>query len=140
MNGRGWWKNPHLLLSFHRTIVMFWQRNKIKKDMIQNIRPTSKVSLKMSCLYTCNGDVDKAERLYAFLIKDMEDLPTFDVQQPTTMQQIKDGAIQTFGWISQNQETIMNWAGIIKDLFGKGGKSMPNTPNTSTPIPSINSK
>ena len=41
---------------------MFWNRNKISKDMIQNIRPTSKVSLKMSCLYTCNGDVDKAYR------------------------------------------------------------------------------
>ena len=108
--------------------------------MIQNIRPTSKVSLKMSCLYTCNGDVDKAERLYSFLIKDMEDLPTFDAVQPTTMQQIKDGAVQTFGWINQNQDTIMNWIGIIKDLFGKGGKSMPNMPNTSSPLPPINSR
>ena len=64
--------------------------------MIQNIRPTSKIALKMSCLYTCNGDVDKAEKLYDFLAKDIEDMPTFDVQQPTTMQQIKDGAVQTY--------------------------------------------
>ena len=105
--------------------------------MIQNIRPTSKVSLKMSCLYTCNGDVDKAERLYSFLIKDMDDLPTFDAQQPTTMQQLKDGAIQTFGWINQNQDTIMNWIGIVRDMLGKGNKqAMPPTP--SSPIPSIN--
>lgn len=116
---------------------MFFNRNKIKKDMIQNIRPTSKVSLKMSCLYTCNGDVDKAERLYSFLIKDMEDLPTFDAVQPTTMQQLKDGAVQTFGWINQNQDTIMNWIGVIKDMFGKGGNNMP--PSQAAPIPSINS-
>ena len=76
--------------------------------MIQNIRPTSKIALKMSCLYTCNGDVDKAEKLYDFLAKDIEDMPTFDVQQPTTMQQIKEGAVQTFQWLNQNQETIMN--------------------------------
>ena len=105
--------------------------------MIQNIRPTSKVSLKMSCLYTCNGDVEKAEKLYSFLIKDMEDLPTFDAVQPTTMQQIKEGAAQTFGWINQNQDTIMNWIGIVRDMFSNetnsGGVSAP-----TTPIQSIN--
>lgn len=116
---------------------MFFKRNKIKKDMIQNIRPTSKVALKMSCLYTCNGDVDKAERLYKFLSDGLDDLPTFDVQQPTTMQQIKDGAVQTFGWINQNQDTIMNWIGVIKDMFGKGGK-VNAAPPTAAPIPSIN--
>lgn len=116
---------------------MFFKRNKIKKDMIQNIRPTSKVALKMSCLYTCNGDVDKAERLYKFLSDGLDDLPTFDAVQPTTMQQIKDGAVQTFGWINQNQDTIMNWIGIVRDMLGKGNKQVvPPTP--SSPIPSIN--
>lgn len=105
--------------------------------MIQNIRPTSKVSLKMSCLYTCNGDVDKAERLYKFLSDGLDDLPTFDAVQPTTMQQLKDGAVQTFGWINQNQDTIMNWIGIVRDMFSKGNKQVvPPTP--SSPIPSIN--
>ena len=116
---------------------MFFRRNKIKKDMIQNIRPTSKIALKMSCLYTCNGDVDKAEKLYDFLAKDIEDMPTFDVQQPTTMQQIKDGAVQTFAWLNDNQETIMNWVGMIKQMFNKGGGAMP-TPTASAPIPPIN--
>ena len=105
--------------------------------MIQNIRPTSKVSLKMSCLYTCNGDVEKAEKLYKFLSDGLDDLPTFDAVQPTTMQQIKDGAVQTFGWINQNQDTIMNWIGVIKDMFGKGGKGNAVLP-TAAPIPSIN--
>lgn len=116
---------------------MFFKRNKIKKDMIQNIRPTSKVALKMSCLYTCNGDVDKAERLYKFLSDGLEDLPTFDAVQPTTMQQIKDGAVQTFGWINQNQDTIMNWIGIVRDMLGKGNKGSGVSAPT-TPIQSIN--
>ena len=114
---------------------MFFRRNKIKKDMIQNIRPTSKIALKMSCLYTCNGDVDKADKLYDFLAKDIEDMPTFDVQQPTTMQQIKDGAVQTFAWLNDNQETIMNWVCMIKQMFNKGGGA---TPTASAPIPPIN--
>ena len=116
---------------------MFFRRNKIKKDMIQNIRPTSKIALKMSCLYTCNGDVDDAEKLYKFLSDGLEDLPTFDVQQPTTMQQIKDGAVQTFAWLNDNQETIMNWVGMIKQMFNKGGGATP-TPTASAPIPPIN--
>ena len=117
---------------------MFFRRNKIKKDMIQNIRPTSKIALKMSCLYTCNGDVDKAEKLYKFLSDGLEDLPTFDVQQPTTMQQIKDGAVQTFAWLNDNQETIMNWVGMIKQMFNKGGGGATPTPTASAPIPPIN--
>ena len=116
---------------------MFFRRNKIKKDMIQNIRPTSKIALKMSCLYTCNGDVDNAEKLYKFLSDGLEDLPTFDVQQPTTMQQIKDGAVQTFAWLNDNQETIMNWVGMIKQMFNKGGGAAP-MPTASAPIPPIN--
>ena len=117
---------------------MFFKRNKIRKDMIQNIRPTSKVALKMSCLYTCNGDVDKAEKLYKFLCDGLDDLPTFDVQQPTTMQQIKDGAVQTFQWLNQNQDTIMNWVGIIKQIFNKGGGGAAPMPTASAPIPPIN--
>lgn len=105
--------------------------------MIQNIRPTSKVALKMSCLYTCNGDVDKAERLYKFLSDGLDDLPTFDAVQPTTMQQFKDGAVQTIGWINQNQDTIMNWIGIVRDMLGKGNKGGSVSAPT-TPIQSIN--
>ena len=116
---------------------MFFRRNKIKKDMIQNIRPTSKIALKMSCLYTCNGDVANAEKLYKFLPDGLYDLPTFDVQQPTTMQQIKDGAVQTFQWLNQNQDTIMNWVDIIKQMINKGGGATP-TPTASAPIPPIN--
>ena len=107
--------------------------------MIANIRPSSKVALKMQCLAASKYDVDAAEKLYNFLAKDLEDLPTFDIVPPTTMQQIKDGAVQTFGWINQNQDTIMNWIGVIKDMFGKGGNGNNMPPTQAAPIPSINS-
>ena len=117
---------------------MFWRRNKISKDMIPNIRPTSKAALKMQCLYSCNGDIDKATRLYDYLIKGMEDLPTYDPVQPTTMQQFKEGAMQTFDWINKNQDTILGWVDMIRGMFNKGGGgSVP--PVASAPIPSINS-
>lgn len=116
---------------------MFWRRNKISKDMIPNIRPTSKAALKMQCLYSCNGDIDKATRLYDYLIKGMEDLPIYDPIHPTTMQQFKDGAMQTFDWINKNQDTILSWVDMIRGMFNKGGGSVPPAAPAS-PIPSIN--
>lgn len=109
-----------------------FHKNRIKKEMLQHLRPTSKASLKQQCLLLSNGDIDKAERLYDFMTKDMPDLPMYDPVQPTTMQQVKQTAVETFGWINENQETIMNWVGIIRNLFGKGG-----TP-PQAPLPPIN--
>lgn len=111
---------------------MMFHKNRIKKEMLQHLRPTSKASLKQQCLLLSNGDIDKAERLYDFMTKDMPDLPMYDPIQPTTMQQVKQTAVETFGWINENQETIMNWVGIIRNLFGKGG-----TP-PQAPLPPIN--
>lgn len=109
-----------------------FHKNRIKKEMLQHLRPTSKASLKQQCLLLSNGDIDKAERLYDFMTKDMPDLPMYDPIQPTTLQQVKQTAVETFGWINENQETIMNWVGIIRNLFGKGG-----TP-PQAPLPPIN--
>lgn len=116
---------------------MFFKRRKYDMNIITNIRPTSKVALKMQCLAASKYDVDAAEKLYNFLAKDIDDLPTFDVQPPTTMQQFKEGAIQTFKWVNENQDVIMNWIGIAKDIFGRGGKGGA-MPSASAPIPPIN--
>lgn len=110
-----------------------WNRIKIKKDMIPMINPTSKVALKQQCLLMANGDIEKAEKIYAFLIKDMENLPMFDIPQPTKMQQAKDIIAQSWNWINDNQDNISNWIGIIKSLFSKNQGGTPNTP-----IPPIN--
>lgn len=103
--------------------------------MMQHIVPTSKVSLKMSCLHACNGDLDKAEKLYAYLAEGIEDLPTFDPIQPTTMQQARTMIGDGFNWVKENQDTIVNWIAFFKDMFGKGGNGGAPTANA---IPSIN--
>lgn len=116
---------------------MFFRKNKIKKEMIRAINPTSKASLKMQCLLVSNGDIDKAERLYDFMAKDMPDLPMFDPVQPTTMQQVKTTAVETFQWLNSNQETLMNWAGFFRGLFSKGAPEA-GAVHPSSPLPPIN--
>ena len=116
---------------------MFWStKNKIKKEMIRAINPASKASLKMQCRLVSNGDIDKAERLYDFMAKDMPDLPMFDPVQPTTLQQVKQTAAETFGWINENQDTIMNWVGRIRGMFSKGVPAAGAPPQG--PLPPIN--
>ena len=116
---------------------MFWStKNKIKKEMIRAINPTSKASLKMQCLLVSNGDIDKAERLYDFMAKDMPDLPMFDPVQPTTLQQVKQTAAETFGWINENQDTIMNWVEMIRGMFSKSVPPAGAPPQG--PLPPIN--
>lgn len=117
---------------------MWLDKNKIDKNMIQAIRPTSKSTLKMQCLMMSNGDIDKAERLYDYMAKDMDDLPLFDTPQPTTMQQVKSGAIETIQWLNENQNQIMNWVGIIKQMFGGNGGMPPIPPAPGNVIPPIN--
>ena len=116
--------------------MLFNTKNKIKKEMIRAINPTSKASLKMQCLLVSNGDIDKAERLYDFMAKDMQDLPMFDPVQPTTLQQVKQTAAETFGWINENQDTIMNWVGMIRGMFSKGVPPAGASPQG--PLPPIN--
>lgn len=120
---------------------MFWNRVKIKKEMIQAIKPTSKTSLKTQCLLMANGDVEKAERLYDFFIKDMQDLPMFDLVQPSTTSQIKEMITNGFSWANENQDLIMKWVEFGKSLIAK--KPINNVVNTTTetvanPLPSIN--
>lgn len=108
--------------------------------MVQNLRPTSKAALKQMCLYTANGDLEKAQKIYDYMIKDMEELPLFDAPQLSTMQQLKSGMAETWAWVSQNQEQIMNWVDIISSIFkGRGGGTPPSAASASVnPIPSIN--
>ena len=97
--------------------------------MIPRLNPTSKASLKQQCLLLANGDMEKAERLYTFMIKDMEDIPSIDPVPPTTMQQFKDGALNTMAWLKENKNDIIDWVGFIQGMVGKGGGgTMPNGP------------
>ena len=113
-----------------------WNKTKIDKKMIPELQPTSKAALKQQCLMLANGDIDKAAKLYDFMIKDMEELPIFEPQKPSVITQAKDTVVDAFKWANDNQEQIFNWVGFVKSLFNKGGGAPPAAGGTA--VPNIN--
>jgi hypothetical protein len=108
------------------------QREKMTQ-MVQQFTPTSKASLKQFCIIASNGDVDKADKLYNFYMKDMEDLPMFDPVPPSWMDKTKDTVGGIVGFIRENQDGIAQGVELIRGLIGKGAKVV-ETP----PLPPIN--
>lgn len=103
---------------------------------MNEIIPTSKMSLKMSCIRACNNDVAKAAELYEFLAKDIPSLPDFDVKPPSTIAQIKGVAEDIFGWVDKNQDKIIGAYNFIQSArsgapIAAAGGPLSNVP----PIP-----
>ena len=48
---------------------------------LTKLRPTSKLSLKLTCLSACGNDMNAARELYGFISDGME-LPDFDPAEP----------------------------------------------------------
>lgn len=99
---------------------------------MERIIPTSKMSLKMSCIRACGNDIKAASELYDFFIKDMPSIPDFDVAPPSTMQQITEGAKKIFGWIDNNQDKIAGYYNLIQQMRGK---MTATAPIQAPPIP-----
>lgn len=100
---------------------MFKNRN-IDLSMVNT---ASKMSLKMSCISACKGDVQRAKELYEFLASDIDALPDFDVPQPTTMQQVQQTVGNIFGWVKENREDIIQAVGFIQSLRGGNAGAAP---------------
>ena len=96
------------------------------------IKPTSKAALKRECLYLCNLDVAKAEKMYDFLIKGMEGIPDVEPASKTFIQNFGDQANGIFGWLRENQDMLSQGVDFIKGLVTKKSASSP------TPLPPIN--
>ena len=112
---------------------MFWKNNKINIGMI---KPTSKMSLKISCLQACGNDVEKAEKVYSFLAGDMQSLPDFDTTPPTFMQQASDTVGNIFGWVKENQDDLARAFEFIRGMAGGQQSAPPVPPVDVPPIPS----
>lgn len=97
---------------------------------------SSKMALKASCIKACDNDVDKAERLYDFFVKDIKDIPDFDVKPPSAFEQIKTMAGDVFGWVEQNQGKLLDAYNMFQSI--RGGQPL-NIPSGSIdgvpPIP-----
>jgi hypothetical protein len=105
-------------------------RNDIDIDMIVT---TSKMSLKASCIKACNNDVEKAERLYDFFIKDIKDIPDFDAVPPSAFEQIKTMAGDVFGWVEQHQDKLLDVYNIFQSIRGGQPLNIPSGPVDGVP-------
>lgn len=99
------------------------------------IKPTSKAELKRECLYLSNLDVDKAERMYDFLIKGMESIPEVEPASRSFIQNFGDQANGVMGWLRENKDMIGEGVDFIRGIISsrKGGPTPP-----ATPLPPIN--
>lgn len=119
---------------------MKWFTNKKKLlERMSTIQPTSKASLKMQCLYICKGDIDEAEKLYDYFVRDMPNLPDFDPVPGTWLDNTKDMANGLMGWLGENKDTIAQAYSFIRQVIANKGALPPITPEAPvTPLPPIN--
>ena len=110
------------------------KREEKLRERIAMINPTSKAALKRECLYLSNLDVDKAEKMYDFLVKDMPNIPEVEPASKPFIQNFGEQASGVFGWLRENQDMIGQAVDFVKGIISsrKGG-----TPPT-TPLPPIN--
>ena len=81
----------------------------------------------------CNNDIERAERLYEFFVKDLKSLPDFDLVPPTAFDQAKELITNTFSWIDNNQDKLVNYYNIIQQMRGGTPLSMPTQPMPDVP-------
>ena len=113
---------------------MFNSKKKEQKllEHIAMIKPTSKAALKQQCLYLSHLDVDKAQKMYDFLIKDMEDIPSIDAAQKSFIENFGEQANGVIGWLRNNEDMLGKTVDFVKGVIAsrKG--------NAVTPLPPIN--
>lgn len=105
--------------------------------MIQGIKPTSKATLKLQCLFATKGDIDEAKKLYDFFAEDMANLPDYDPVAPTWMDNTKETVNGIMGWVSENKDTLAQTYEFIRGIV-QNRQLPPITPEPAEPLPSIN--
>lgn len=106
--------------------MSWFHRNKINKDMIRAINPTSKASLKTQCLLLGNGDIEQANKLYDYFAKDMPELPPYDAPTPTWIDNTKDSLSSLFSLIGQHKDGLSQGYDIIRSLLNAKGVNLPS--------------
>lgn len=105
---------------------------------MQGIRPTSKATLKLQCLFCTKGDIDEAAKLYDYFAKDIPDLPDFDPVSPTWVDNTKQTVNGLMGWLKENQDTLAQGYEFVRSIVQN--KSLPPVAETppQAPLPNIN--
>jgi hypothetical protein len=97
------------------------------------IQTTSKDTLKRTALFACGGDVKQAEEIYNFFVKDMPNMPDYDMVPPSFMDQAKSTIGSVLGWVDENQDKLVGCWNIIQQMRG-GGTIPPSAPTNLPPI------
>ncbi len=103
-------------------------------DTIAMIKPTSKAALKQQCLFMANLDVDKAEKMYGFLTKGMENIPDIEPSSKPFIQNFGEQANGVFGWLRDNKDMLGDVVDFIKGIASSRKGGVP----PATPLPPIN--
>lgn len=108
--------------------------------MMQGIKPTSKATLKLQCLFCCKGNVDEATKLYDYFAKDMPELPDYDPVPATWVDNTKDMANGIMGWIGEHKDTLAHGYEFVRQILQNKGALPAITPEipAGAPLPPIN--
>lgn len=114
-----------------------FEKRRLRKEQelikkLEMIKPTSKSDLKRECLYLCNVDVEKAEKMYDFLVKDMSEIPEIAPAQKSFFENVGEQANGAFNWLRENEDVLTKGAAYIKSIFQK------STVKPVEPLPPIN--
>jgi hypothetical protein len=104
-------------------------------EALAMMKPTSKAQLKQQCLYLSRLDVDKAERMYDFLVKDMQGIPDIEPEQRSFMDNFGERANGIVGWLRDNQDMIGQGMDFLRSIISK--RKGPAVP-PGNPLPPIN--
>lgn len=81
----------------------------------------------------CNLNIEKAEKMYDFLIKDMSEIPDVEPASKPFIQNLGEQASDIFAWLRENQDMIGQGVDFIKGIVA----SRKGTP-PAAPLPPIN--
>lgn len=101
-----------------------------------NIVPTSKFDLKMQCIAIARGNVEEAEKLYAFLAGDIK-IPDVTPPAPTLMQQIKETAGGLFGFVKENQGDFVQAYNFIQAMRNGAPAPIADAAPVATTLPPL---
>ena len=101
---------------------------------LARIQPSSKMSLKMSCLAACGNNIEEAQRLYDFIASDIN-LPDTDVTPPSGFEKFKSSAEGIFGWLGEHKDSIVEGINMIQALRGSQAPVVATPPANVPPLP-----
>ena len=83
----------------------------------------------------CNLNVEKAEKMYDFLIKDMKGIPDIEPAAKSFIQNFGEQAGGVIGWLRDNKDMLGEGVDFVRGIIAsrKGGATPP-----ATPLPPIN--